>query len=125
MKMNLTTVNAGLYYLGDLKFVLEKYWDEVVEKTNNFQKQGKFKLDNTVEFVVYKAENGKYHVYQGKTIDVENNNVGIVKLTQIKKALPMKAVAIMLSDEKNECYIDENKVIHFGSTIKVKKIGAK
>lgn len=81
---------AGEYYIGDLCYVMENWWDEVCEKTieDNEVLNGRFVLDGGIEFAMMSTfyGDGSYGSnVLGSNFPVDSGSIGVVKLSAIGK----------------------------------------
>jgi hypothetical protein len=80
----------GIYYVGDLCYVMENWWDEVFEKTIQGDEvlNGRFVLDDGTEFAMLSTfyGDGSYTSnVLGGVFPVDSGSIGVVKLSAIGK----------------------------------------
>jgi len=91
--MNATTelMPAGVYYVGDLCYVMENEWDEACDlffagRTDHGCNEGKFTLADGREFISFNTAygDGTYHnARSGAEIGVDAGLIGCIRLSDI------------------------------------------
>lgn len=80
-------MKAGVYYVGDLCYVLHEVWDEVCEEVikDNECLEGEFKLPDGRKFAMYNTYwgDGEYRDREGLTYDVDAGSIGCILLSDI------------------------------------------
>lgn len=118
-------MKAGLYYIGDLCYVMHPEWNEFCNITISGQRclQGKFTLADGREFVTFNTEmgDGVYPTSQGNSLGVDAGLIGCIRVCDIADPSVMRAgtselnKAGMVIEFKEDfpCYSD-GKTLVFG-----------
>jgi hypothetical protein len=80
----------GVYYVGDLCYVMENWWDEICGKTIQDGEflNGRFVLDGGIEFAIFSTfyGDGSYTSnVLGGCFPVDSGSIGVVQLSAIGK----------------------------------------
>lgn len=105
--MDMYTMPAGTYYIGDLCYVMHKEWDEVCEqffagRTDFGCNEGKFRLADGRKFACFNTKHGDgvYYDTRGRwEFGVDAGNIGCIKVEDIKEELPSNAVVVTFQSE--------------------------
>lgn len=82
-------MKSGRYYVGDLCYVMEAQWDEVmhliVDKKSNNLKSGEFELSNGVRFAIYETAwgDGIFEDQEGRSYGVDSGTIGCILVDEI------------------------------------------
>ena len=118
------TMPAGVYYIGDLCYVMSAEWDEVCDKTipKGDVLNGKFTLDDGRTFTMYSTMygDGGYLANNGYTVDVDAGVIGCIAVKDITdKDARMELGMIVEFDKPFKCGCTPRGLISFGG-IKIK-----
>ena len=85
------TMPAGLYYIGDLCYVLHDEWDEVCDilfgdSEDNIIPEGEFTLKDGRRFALYSTAygDGTYTDNEGNTYGVDAGSIGCIRIEDIR-----------------------------------------
>ena len=86
---------AGIYYIGDLCYVMNKEWDEFCELTiveGNHIKEGEMKLADGRAFAAYSTAygDGEYTSNYGHVLGVDAGLIGCIRVDDITDAFELK-----------------------------------
>ena len=80
-------MKKGVYYFGDLGYVMDKEWEEVcsIVISGNECLEGEFTLSDGRKFAMYNTEygDGTYTDTQGNTYSVDSGSIGCILLNDI------------------------------------------
>jgi hypothetical protein len=83
---------AGLYYVGDLCYVMHPEWDEFCQITlnSNSSNNGEFQLKNGVKFASYGTMygDGTYFDEEGSSYGVDAGLIGCVRIEDLSEKDP-------------------------------------
>lgn len=86
------TMSAGLYYVGDLCYVLHDEWDEVCDilfgdSESNIIPEGEFKLKDGRRFALYSTAHGDGTFYdnEGNRYMVDAGSIGCIRIEDIRQ----------------------------------------
>jgi hypothetical protein len=86
------TMPAGLYYVGDLCYVLHDEWDEVCnilfgDSESNMFPEGEFKLKDGRRFAFYSTAHGDGTFYdnEGNRYMVDAGSIGCIRIEDIRQ----------------------------------------
>lgn len=85
------TMPAGLYYVGDLCYVMHDEWDEVcdilfADSEDNMIPEGEFTLKDGRRFALYSTAHGDgtYYDNDGNSYSVDAGSIGCIRIEDIR-----------------------------------------
>lgn len=104
---------AGVYYIGDLCYVMKSKWDSVCEILFNNMNSGEHVLDNGTRFACYYVhEDGTYYDQYNRKYSVDSGTIGCCNIDscdqdKLKEALINKLGYLVEMKESFCTYCDE------------------
>lgn len=86
------TMPAGLYYIGDLCYVMHDEWDEVcdilfADSEDNIIPEGEFRLKDGRRFALYSTAHGDgtFKDNEGNSYSVDAGGIGCIRIEDIRQ----------------------------------------
>ena len=110
-------LTKGVYYIGDLCYVMDDEWEEVCDliEGNQYPAEGLFRLSNGKQFALFNTAygDGEYFDGQGRSYSVDSGTLGCMKVDHLTKEVDESLGNVVEMPHDFYCYSD-GKTIRFG-----------
>lgn len=110
-------LQKGVYYIGDLCYVMDDEWEELCDliEGHQYPDEGLFRLSDGRQFAIFNTAygDGEYYDKEDRTYLVDSGTIGCIKVEHIKKDLDERLGNVVEMPHDFYCYSD-GKTIYFG-----------
>ena len=110
-------LQKGVYYIGDLCYVMHPEWDEVCDLTagDQYPNEGQFRLSDGRQFAMFNTAygDGEYYDKQERSYPVDSGSIGCIKVDNLTEEVDETLGNIVEMPTDFYVYSD-SKTIHFG-----------
>ena len=110
----------GVYYIGDLCYVMHPEWDEVCDITagDQYPNEGQFRLSDGRQFAMFYTAygDGEYFDNKGRAYCVDSGSLGCIKVENLTEEVDETLGNIVEMPTDFYVYSD-SKNIHFGHIV--------
>ena len=107
----------GVYYIGDLCYVMHNEWDELCQllEGDQYPNEGQFRLSDGRQFAMFNTAygDGEYYDKQGRAYCVDSGSLGCIKVENLTEEVDEALGNIVEMPHDFYCYSD-GKTIRFG-----------
>ena len=110
-------LQKGVYYIGDLCYVMHSEWDEVCQllEGDQYPNEGQFRLSDGRQFAMFNTAfgDGEYYDKQKRSYPVDSGSLGCIKVENLTEEVDEALGNIV--EMPNDFYVySDSKTIHFG-----------
>ena len=110
-------MTKGVYYIGDLCYVMHNEWDDVCDLTlgDQYPNEGQFRLPDGRQFAIFNTAygDGEYFDKQGRSYSVDSGTLGCIKVDNLTEEVDENLGNVVEMPHDFYCYSD-GKTIRFG-----------
>jgi hypothetical protein len=110
-------LQKGVYYIGDLCYVMDQEWEEVCDliRGDQYPNEGQFRLSDGRQFAIFNTAygDGEYYDMQGRSYSVDSGTLGCIKVDNLTEDVDENLGNVVEMPHDFYCYSD-GKTIYFG-----------
>jgi hypothetical protein len=110
-------LQKGVYYIGDLCYVMHPEWDEVCQllEGDQYPNEGQFRLSDGRQFAMFNTAfgDGEYYDNKGRAYCVDSGSLGCIKVENLTEEVD-EALGNVVEMPYDFYVYSDSKTIHFG-----------
>ena len=110
-------LQKGVYYIGDLCYVMDQEWEELCDliEGNQYPDEGVYRFSDGRRFAIFNTAfgDGEYYDKEERSYSVDSGTLGCIKVDDLTKEIDESLGNVVEMPTDFFCYSD-GKTIHFG-----------
>jgi len=110
-------LQKGVYYIGDLCYVMHNEWDELCQllEGDQYPNEGQFRLSDGRQFAMFNTAygDGEYYDKQGRAYCVDSGSLGCIKVENLTEEVD-EALGNIVEMPTDFYVYSDSKTLHFG-----------
>ena len=110
-------LQKGVYYIGDLCYVMDQEWEELCDliEGNQYPDEGVYRFTDGRRFAIFNTAfgDGEYYDKQKRSYSVDSGTLGCIKVDDLTKEVDEALGNVVEMPTDFYCYSD-GKTIYFG-----------
>ena len=110
-------LQKGVYYIGDLCYVMDQEWEELCDliEGNQYPDEGAYRFTDGRRFAIFNTAfgDGEYYDKEERSYPVDSGTLGCIKVDDLTKEVDEALGNVVEMPHDFYCYSD-GKTIYFG-----------